>query len=168
MASGDTLDDFAGKLGAMAARFVGLGSTLEDAAMVKKLLDCIPDRLYAAVVRMEQFCDLDTLLFDDELGRLKAFDERLRRCGQVDGERADGALMFTAAQWRARERQRGGARDDDDTQSKASGNGGNRRGRCYKCGVRGHFKRECPQWKKVPPAKRALLVDGDVEDAGLL
>ncbi|XP_073360720.1 uncharacterized protein [Aegilops tauschii subsp. strangulata] len=53
MASSDTLDEFAGKLGDMAARFVGLGSTLEDAAMVKKLLDCIPDRLYAAVVGMD-------------------------------------------------------------------------------------------------------------------
>ena len=52
MASGETLDEFAGKLGAMAARFAGLGATLEDAAMVKKLLDCVPDRLYAAVAGM--------------------------------------------------------------------------------------------------------------------
>ena len=66
--------------------------------MVRKLLDCVPDRLYAAVAGMEQFCDLSTLLFDDALGRLKAFDERLRRRGQADGERADGEqLMLTAA-----------------------------------------------------------------------
>uniref|UniRef100_A0A453QBM8 Uncharacterized protein n=2 Tax=Aegilops tauschii subsp. strangulata TaxID=200361 RepID=A0A453QBM8_AEGTS len=104
MASGETLDEFAGKLGAMAARFAGLGSTLEDAAMVKKLLDCVPDRLYAAVAEMEQFCNLETLLFDDARGRLKAFDERLRRRGQADGRRADGQLMYTAEQWRARER----------------------------------------------------------------
>ncbi|KAM3193511.1 hypothetical protein ACQJBY_070252 [Aegilops geniculata] len=169
MASGDTLDEFAGKLGAMVARFARLGATLEDAALVKKLLDCVPNRLYAAIAGMEQFCDLETLLFDDALGRLKAFDERLRRRGQAGGERADGEqLMFTAAQWRAHERQRGGARDDDDgARSEASGFGGNRRGRCYKCGERGHFKRECPQWKKAPAAERALLAEGDVEDAGL-
>ena len=53
MASGDTLDEFAGKLGAMAARFAGLGSTLEDTTIVKKLLDCVPDHLYAAVAGME-------------------------------------------------------------------------------------------------------------------
>ena len=169
MASDESLDAFAGKIGGMAARFAGLGETLEDAALVKKLLDCVPDRLYAAVPGMEQFCDLETLLFDDALGRLKAYDERLRRRGQARGKRADGEqLMLTAAQWRARERQRGGARDDDEARSEASGFGSNRKGRCYKCGKRGHFKRDCPQWKKAPAAERALLVDGDVKDAGLL
>lgn len=76
--------------------------------------------------------------------------------------------MFTAALWRAQERQHGGARDDDDVRSAASGNGGNRHGRCYKCGERGPFKRECPLLRKARAAERALLVDGDVEDAGLL
>ncbi|XBH69301.1 uncharacterized protein [Aegilops tauschii subsp. strangulata] len=169
MASGDTLDEFAGKLGGMAARYAALGSTLEDAALVKKLLDSVPDRLYAAVAGIEQFCDVSTMPFEEALGRLKAFDERLRRRGQAGGESADGQLMFTAAQWRARERQRGGARDDDDgARSEASGFGGNRKGRCYKCGERGHFKRDCPRWKKAPAPEHALLVDGDAEDAGLL
>ncbi|KAM3313144.1 hypothetical protein ACQJBY_032687 [Aegilops geniculata] len=171
MASGNTLDEFVGKLGGMAARYAALGSTLEDAALVKKLLDSVPDRLYAAVAGIEQFCDVSTMPFEEALERLKAFDERLRRHGQADGERADGALMFTATQWRARERRRGGARGEDDNdgaRSEASGFGGNRRGRCYKCGERGHFKHECPQWKKALAAERALLVDGDVENGGLL
>ncbi|XP_073357905.1 uncharacterized protein [Aegilops tauschii subsp. strangulata] len=168
MDGGESLDAFAGKINGMAARYAGLGSTLDDAAMVKKLLDCVPNRLYAAVAGMEQFCDLSALLFEDALGHLKAFDERLRRRGQAGGEQADGALMYTAAQWRARERRQGGARDDDDVRSEASGLGGNRRGRCYKCGDRGHFKRECPQLKKAPAAERALVVDGVVEDDGLL
>ena len=81
MASDESLDAFAGKISGMAARFAGLRSTLEDAAMVKKLMDRVPDRLYAAVARMEQFCNLETLLFDNVLGRLKAFDERLHRRG---------------------------------------------------------------------------------------
>uniref|UniRef100_A0A453GT14 Uncharacterized protein n=1 Tax=Aegilops tauschii subsp. strangulata TaxID=200361 RepID=A0A453GT14_AEGTS len=104
MAEGDTLDAFAGKLGGMAARFAGLGSTLDDAALVKKLLDSVPDRLYAAVAGIEQFCYVSTMAFEEALGRLKAFDERLRRRGQAGGKRADGQLMYMAAQWRARER----------------------------------------------------------------
>ena len=128
----------------MATRFPGLGSTLEDAALVKKLLDSVPNRLYAAVVGIEQFCDVSTMAFEEALGRLKAFDEWLRRGGQVDGERADGQLMYTVGQWRARERQQGDARVDDDGWSVASGYGGNRRGRCYKCGECSHFKRDCP------------------------
>lgn len=104
MAEDDTLDSFAGKLGGMVARFAGLGSTLEDDALVKKLLDSVPNRLYTAVAGIEQFCDVSTMAFEEALGRLKAFDERLRRRGQAGGERADGQLMLTAEQWRARER----------------------------------------------------------------
>lgn len=49
----------------------------------------------------------------------------------------------------------------------ASGNGGNRRGRCYKCGERGHFKRDCPRlWRET--AERALMADAGIEDGGLL
>ncbi|KAE8808768.1 hypothetical protein D1007_14861 [Hordeum vulgare] len=79
--------------------------------------------------------------------------------------------MYTAAQWRAHERRRDGARgedDDDGTTSTASGGGDNRRGKCYKCDVSGHFKRECPLLRKEPAAGRALMIDADVEDAGLL
>ncbi|KAE8780925.1 retrotransposon protein [Hordeum vulgare] len=69
------------------ARYAALGSTLEDSALVKKLLDSVPDRLYAAVAGIEQFCDVTTMMFEDTLGRLKAFDEKLQRRGQSCGER---------------------------------------------------------------------------------
>ena len=68
MAGDETLDGFAGKLGAMAARFAGLGLTLEDAALVKKLLDSVPDRLYPAVAGIEQFCDVGTMAFEEAFG----------------------------------------------------------------------------------------------------
>ncbi|XP_037430308.1 uncharacterized protein LOC119295989 [Triticum dicoccoides] len=171
MADAETLDDFAGRLGGMAARYAALGSTREDAALIKKLLDSVPNRLYPAVAGIEQFCDVDAMAFEDALGRLKAFDERLRRRRQDGGNHGGEQLMFTAAQWQARKQRRGGRRgedDDDGARSEASGFGGNRRGRSYKCSDREHFKRECPQWKKAPAPKRALSVDGDVEDGGLL
>ena len=68
MAEGELLDDYAGKISGMAARYASLGSTLGDAAMVKKLLDTVPDRLYTAVAGIEQFCDVDTMAFDEALG----------------------------------------------------------------------------------------------------
>jgi hypothetical protein len=37
----------------MGARYANLGATLDDEAMVKKLLDSVPDRLYPAVAGIE-------------------------------------------------------------------------------------------------------------------
>jgi hypothetical protein len=143
MAEEERLDNFAGKISGMAARYASLDSTLSDADMVKKLLDTVPDRLYNAVAGIEQFCDPEKMAFEEALGRLKAFEERSRRHAkaQAGGERSDGQLLLTAAQWEARRRQRGG-HDDVSGSSVASGTKG-RHGRCYNCDVRGHFSRDC-------------------------
>jgi hypothetical protein len=153
MAEEERLDDFAGKISGMAARYASLGSTLSDADMVKKLLDTVPDRLYNAVARIEQFCDPEKMAFEEALGRLKAFEERSRRRAQAQagGERSDGQLLLTADQREARRRQRGGGHDHDDDGARG------RRGRCYNCGVRGHFSHDCPEPKK----EKALLADID-------
>jgi len=94
---------YGGRLAAMAARYANLGETLGDAALVKKLLDTVPDRLFPVVAGIEQFHDVTTMAFDEALGRLRAFDERVRRRGQDGGGRGGEQLLMTAAQWAARE-----------------------------------------------------------------
>ena len=53
MEDGDELDVYASKVNDMAARYAQLGATLDDAAMVKKLLNTVPDRLYATMAGVE-------------------------------------------------------------------------------------------------------------------
>jgi hypothetical protein len=74
----EPLDDYASKISSMAVRYAGLGATLDDASMVKKFLDTVPDRLYPAVAGIEQFYDVEMMPFEEALSRLKAFDERSR------------------------------------------------------------------------------------------
>jgi hypothetical protein len=91
-------------------------------------------------------------------------------------------LLLTEEQWEARQRQhsgkghvgngdggnRGGGRhnndDDDDGGSSTSSRASRRRcssgkGRCFDCGVHGHFSRECTK----PRKEEALLTDADDE-----
>jgi hypothetical protein len=167
MADGEALDVYAGKISGMAAKYASLGATLNDAEMVKKLLDTVPDDLYTAVAGIEQFCDVETVCFDEVLGRLKAFQERsARRKVALGGERREDQLLLTAAQWEARRRAHGGGYDDDGGSTASGAAEKGRKGKCHNCGVRGHFARDC--WKpKKKQQEEALLCDAG-DQPGLL
>ena len=81
MEDGESLDVYAGRLAGMTARLASLGETLSDTELVKKLMETVPGLLFPVVAGIEQFCMLEELTYDKVLGRLRAFDERVRRRG---------------------------------------------------------------------------------------
>ncbi|KAD0657028.1 hypothetical protein E3N88_43918 [Mikania micrantha] len=78
MRDGDTIDDFAGKIGEVTSKFRTLGITMEEKTKVKKLLGAAPDRFLPIVVAIEQFLDLNVMMFEELVGRLKAYEERVK------------------------------------------------------------------------------------------
>ncbi|XP_021321777.1 uncharacterized protein LOC110437615 [Sorghum bicolor] len=170
----ETVDEFAGKLTAMSVKFGNLGGTLEDKAMVKKLFDTVPDKFIQVIARIEQFYDLQTLAFDEAVGRLKAFEERTTRRGGGGSRSADGQVLLPQAEWEACQKKSGGEGSKD---GKSQGTGGSGRGRgrgggrggrggrgdggkestdkrdkshikCFKCHTYGHYANRCPGEKK--------------------
>ncbi|KAL9262405.1 hypothetical protein AKJ16_DCAP07264 [Drosera capensis] len=77
----------------MSSRFSSLGADLGDDALVKKLLDCVPERYFTVVVGIEQFFDLKILSFEEAIGRLKIFEERTRLRENTDS--GGSHLIFT-------------------------------------------------------------------------
>ncbi|XP_042407543.1 uncharacterized protein LOC121997275 [Zingiber officinale] len=133
----DTIDEFAGKLSAMSSKFSALGATLEDSSLVKKLLDSVPDKFFPIVVGIEQFQDLETIPFEETIGRLKAYEERtLRLRGNTNG--TEGELLLTHAEWQIRQK---GSNVDTLSGGKGRGSSSPSRGKWRGRG-RGH-SRDC-------------------------
>ena len=65
------MDRYAGKLNGMSIRYTNLRATLDDAALVKKLFDTMPDRFLSVITRIEQFYDIDKMPFEEAVGQLK-------------------------------------------------------------------------------------------------
>ena len=102
MQEGETLDQYTRRLNGMFVRYANLGATLDDAALVKKLFDTMPDRFLSVIVGIEQFYDFDTMPFEDAVGRLKTYEEHTRPRTSGGNSSGDGQLLLTQAEWQAR------------------------------------------------------------------
>ncbi|KAD4585292.1 hypothetical protein E3N88_22893 [Mikania micrantha] len=102
MKDGETIDEYAGKLSGMLSKYNSVGATLRDEELVRKLFDTVPERFIHLVASMEQYSDVETMPFEEAIGRLKAYEDRLKlRQGSTSGE---SALLLTKTETSAGKR----------------------------------------------------------------
>ncbi|XP_048615803.1 uncharacterized protein LOC106453556 [Brassica napus] len=166
MKDGDTIDTFVGRLSEISSKSASLGEMIEEPKLVKKFLKSLPRKKYIHMVAsLEQVLDLNTTTFEDIVGRLKAYEERI--CEEED-EQSDeqGKLMYANSEGQqtgygnssgARGRGRGGR---SGWRGRGRGRYGNfhsqrdayktGQGRdlshitCFNCDKQGHYASECP------------------------
>lgn len=152
----ETIDDFVGKLSEISSKSSSLGEEIEETKLVKKFLKCLPRRKYIHVVAaLEQVLDLKTTSFEDILGRLKAYEERVAEEEEVPEEQ--GKLMYANSDTQSN---RGGFNGDSRYRGRGGRyqNRGRGRGRyytprdasrvtCYRCDKLGHYVTDCPDLK---------------------
>jgi len=150
----DTIDDFVGKLSEISSKSAALGETMEESKLVKKFLKSLPRKKYIHIVAsLEQILDLKTTTFEDIIGRLKTYEERV--CEEEDDNQENQSkLMYANMENQHNRENYGGYR--------GRGRGGryNNRGRgrgrsywepldmsritCFRCDKTGHFASVCP------------------------
>lgn len=159
MKDGDSVDVLAGKLAEISSNSTALGETIEEVKLVKKFLKALPRKYIHIVASLEQVLDLNTTTFEEIVGRLKAYEERI--CEEEEEQDDHGKLMYAntdskqesygynrgrgqgGRSWRGRGRGRSGYYQ----------NGSYRQGRdkereamitCFRCDKQGHYASHCP------------------------
>nr|GEW15044.1 zinc finger, CCHC-type [Tanacetum cinerariifolium] len=107
MKEDETIDTFTTKLTTLVNKASNLGHTMEDKTLLRKLLNAVPDRYLQIVTSIEQYSDLSEMTFEEEIGRLKTYEERINYKGkQVDNQ---DRLLFTRYEEQGRRRGHGGS-----------------------------------------------------------
>ncbi|XP_023765202.1 uncharacterized protein LOC111913729 [Lactuca sativa] len=79
MMESETIDAYAGKLSGIASKSSALGEVIDESKLVKKFLKTLPRSKFIHIVAsLEQVLDLKSVGFEDVVGRLKAYEERIR------------------------------------------------------------------------------------------
>ncbi|GKC99431.1 pol polyprotein [Tanacetum coccineum] len=79
MLDNGTIDEYAEKLSGIASKSATLGEVISELKLVKKFLTSLPRCFVHIVAALEQVLDLKMMGFEDEVGRLKAYEERVKK-----------------------------------------------------------------------------------------
>ncbi|GKB58197.1 zinc finger, CCHC-type containing protein [Tanacetum coccineum] len=171
----ESASEFAGKLSSIQAKFKSLGGTLKDKVLVRKLLNSVPKKFLPIVASIEQYQEIDTMQFEEAVGRITAFEERLKSQDEPENNYQDKLLMASSnnksyGKWRGKdfnketkESMKWKNNPNAPRASTSQGTKDKSKLRCYECGEHGHFAKECTNWKdkKKDKEQEALLISED-------
>ena len=151
----DSIASFVGRLSEIASKSAALGENIEELKLVQKFFQSLPRKKYIHIVAsLEQVLDLKTTSFEDIIGRLKAYEERVCE-EEEENQDNQGKLMYANSSKPQSNR-------DYSEGYRNRGRGGrfyNRGGRgcgrtyrdvdlsritCFRCDKNGHFALDCP------------------------
>ncbi|XP_024006432.1 uncharacterized protein PHLOEM PROTEIN 2-LIKE A7-like [Eutrema salsugineum] len=119
----DTIDRFTGKLSELASKAASLGKTIEETKLVSKFLNSLPRNKFIHIVAsLEQVLDLKTTSFEDIIGRLKAYEERIS--DSENHEETQGKLLYANSEQQTRYGSRGRGRGRRGRGNRGRGRGG--------------------------------------------
>lgn len=161
MKEGDTIDTFVGKISEISSKATALGEIMEEPKIVKKFLKSLPRKKYIQIVAsIEQMLDLNTVTFEDIVGRLKAYEERIAE-DEEDTHDDQTKLMYTDSSqenynggrgrgrnsrgaWRGRGRGRQNTFQSQREAYRARQSGDISHITCFRCDKLGHYASDCP------------------------
>lgn len=149
MKTNESANEFAGKLSSIQAKFKSLGGTLKDKVLVRKLLNSVPKKFLPIVASIEQYQEIDTMQFEEAVGRITAFEERLKSHDEREDNYQNKLLLANSNnQGSGRGHGRNFTKNKDSYgEGTSRGSIDKRKLRCYECGEHGHFAKECTKWK---------------------
>lgn len=163
----DTIDTFVGKMSEIASKSASLGEIIDEPKLVKKFLKTLPRRKYIHMVAsLEQVLDLKNTSFEDIVGRLKAYEERITEEDEENTRDDSSKLMYASAYqdgygnnynvrgrgrgrstWRGRGRGRSGGFQQQREAYKQGRSGDASHITCFRCDKVGHYVQDCPDLK---------------------
>ncbi|XP_013639472.1 PREDICTED: uncharacterized protein LOC106344698 [Brassica oleracea var. oleracea] len=144
-------DIFSGKISKLASKSAALGQAMEEPKLVKKFLNSLPRSKYIQIIAsLEQVLDLNKTSFEDIVGRLKAYEERIQ---EEDTQEPQGNLLYTDSnqsynsrgRGRGWNRGRGNRGRGRNTQEISKGKKDYSQITCYSYKKKGHFAFDCPE-----------------------